>query len=829
MASITELIKNIRNAIYGKDVRESIAASIEQCYEDASKNGNANMEVSEARGSFDTLSKRLNNSDDIKADKENLNTEIELRKSSDNNLKNQANNLQSQIDSLASGSPQVANSIEEMTDITRVYVNTADGHWYTYNGTMWVDGGIYQATGLDLLSLDNKFIKDESITLNKIITEVDLLYKAVGIYRNQKVNGFNVDTKEPILGESENISCVKFRTKDILGAKFYVPLPEHAVQLLVLGMDDLSSAVNFENESESDSPTRPIWNTNYDKDTRIFTLSFDSNLGYEDYDYILINLDNDFLYIFDKNNSCEKLQEYIRETTVRHKLSTNNLVGKIANNQINLGYTDILQYSNMIYKDCYLTGYKTSTYEPGLTENTNYFVAEFLAKNIPSKLLDRLFIKVIESPPNVNFFVALNQLAEQGLNFTYSLAEQYDAIEDDYINLSKIKSERWNTFKNENKENVKIYITFSYKDFYSGILQFYSDVLDESNPNYKFLYDIKENYPELILNKKFKVLQSKKLFIYPQTIAKNINIKKVDLVTASNCIINNDELIGFEGTNNINTSLKIMQEDNNIKYSANINIEVVPANAGAGTTKKVLFIGDSLTDADIYPKHLKELFDESNEPMNIELLGTLGNGIYKNEGRSGWRAYTYTHCANGADESTADGFYQGSNAFWNPETNKFDFSYYMNNNSFSNIDYVFICLGTNDISRGDYKEESDIISYYNTMINSIKDFDSNIKIGLWLPPARGIKNRLDKLDGLYNALAVNKYLINNFEGKEDDNIFLIPTNITISPYEDYNTTVIPITENQELEVVTDSVHPNQNGYYKIAEVFYYWIKYFATL
>ena len=30
MAKITALIKNIRNAIYGKDVRESIAGAIEQ-------------------------------------------------------------------------------------------------------------------------------------------------------------------------------------------------------------------------------------------------------------------------------------------------------------------------------------------------------------------------------------------------------------------------------------------------------------------------------------------------------------------------------------------------------------------------------------------------------------------------------------------------------------------------------------------------------------------------------------------------------------------------------------------------------------------------------
>lgn len=86
------------------------------------------MEVSEARGTFDTLRKRLDNSDSRKADK----TEV--------------NNLQNQINSLASGSPLVATSIDEMTDTSKVYVNTTDGHWYTHNGTTWVDGGVYQAS-----------------------------------------------------------------------------------------------------------------------------------------------------------------------------------------------------------------------------------------------------------------------------------------------------------------------------------------------------------------------------------------------------------------------------------------------------------------------------------------------------------------------------------------------------------------------------------------------------------------------------------------------------------------------------------------------------------
>lgn len=119
MENITEYLRNIRSAIFGKDVRESIAKAIEQTYEDATESGNANMEVIDARGSYGTLKKRLD------GDK---------------------TNLQSQINGLASGSPLVASSVSEMTDTSRVYVNTSDGHWYTYNGSAWVSGGVYQGT-----------------------------------------------------------------------------------------------------------------------------------------------------------------------------------------------------------------------------------------------------------------------------------------------------------------------------------------------------------------------------------------------------------------------------------------------------------------------------------------------------------------------------------------------------------------------------------------------------------------------------------------------------------------------------------------------------------
>ena len=81
-----------------------------------------------------------------------LNTEI-------TNRQNQDNNLQNQINALASGSPLVANSISEMTNTSRIYVNTADGNWYYYNGSTFVSGGVYQSAEFAANSIQSKSIK----------------------------------------------------------------------------------------------------------------------------------------------------------------------------------------------------------------------------------------------------------------------------------------------------------------------------------------------------------------------------------------------------------------------------------------------------------------------------------------------------------------------------------------------------------------------------------------------------------------------------------------------------------------------------------------------
>lgn len=70
-------------------------------------------------------------------------------------------NLNNKISRLASGSPLVANSVTEMIDTSKTYVNTSDGNWYYYNGNLWIVGGRYQSTGIGEKSIYKKMLEQK--------------------------------------------------------------------------------------------------------------------------------------------------------------------------------------------------------------------------------------------------------------------------------------------------------------------------------------------------------------------------------------------------------------------------------------------------------------------------------------------------------------------------------------------------------------------------------------------------------------------------------------------------------------------------------------------
>lgn len=83
-----------------------------------------------------------------------------------------------QLSNLTSATPLVASSTSGMTDTTRIYVNTTDGHWYWYNGSNWTDGGVYQAA-------------EDSNTLEAVLNEVGTLNTLGKYYGEIEKKSFN--------------------------------------------------------------------------------------------------------------------------------------------------------------------------------------------------------------------------------------------------------------------------------------------------------------------------------------------------------------------------------------------------------------------------------------------------------------------------------------------------------------------------------------------------------------------------------------------------------------------------------------------------------------
>lgn len=102
--------------------------------------------------------------------------------------------LRSEISAVASGTPIPVASTDDMTDTTKVYVNTTDGKWYYYDGDSWEIGGTYQATG----------VADGEVTIAKLGTDVKYnLNSRINLKdKNKFVDTVTVDLTDNLVNKS---------------------------------------------------------------------------------------------------------------------------------------------------------------------------------------------------------------------------------------------------------------------------------------------------------------------------------------------------------------------------------------------------------------------------------------------------------------------------------------------------------------------------------------------------------------------------------------------------------------------------------------------------
>lgn len=205
----------------------------------------------------------------------------------------------------------------------------------------------------------------------------------------------------------------------------------------------------------------------------------------------------------------------------------------------------------------------------------------------------------------------------------------------------------------------------------------------------------------------------------------------------------------------------------------------------------MLVIGDSTVDQEVMTQKLLDHFVSQNKTLT--LLGTLGSGDNKNEGRAGWKASDYL----------TDRQYQGiTNPFYNPSTATFDFSYYMTNQGYLTPDFVVLQLGINDL--GSTEDYASIWTCIKTMIDSILTYDNTIKILLNLPTTpTSDASKIEMNIFIYKNRVVHydEYAIEHAKSEYPvSNVRCTYCHLILNPDSD----------------IYDNVHPNAGGYEKMA-------------
>jgi lysophospholipase L1-like esterase len=254
---------------------------------------------------------------------------------------------------------------------------------------------------------------------------------------------------------------------------------------------------------------------------------------------------------------------------------------------------------------------------------------------------------------------------------------------------------------------------------------------------------------------------------------------------------------------------------------------------GSAVTKKMLCIGDSTTAAGVYTGEIINLFGA--DVMDITLLGAQGAGSNHWEGFGGWSAYTFAHTPS---------LTINTNPFWNTGTGAFDFAWYMSQHAYTGVDYVTIHLGINDIfnfvtdatASGGF---ATILADLDIMVNSIKAYDANVKIGVMvtIPPSAnqegfgsyyGSGNSLWRYRRTYDMWL--QAFLAYYKGKEAQGIYLVPINVNLDTVHNMPSTSVAANSRSAVMVTrqTNSVHPDTPGYNQMADVLYYWLKGFES-
>lgn len=263
---------------------------------------------------------------------------------------------------------------------------------------------------------------------------------------------------------------------------------------------------------------------------------------------------------------------------------------------------------------------------------------------------------------------------------------------------------------------------------------------------------------------------------------------------------------------------------------AQTTLKVIPANAGAKSSIKLLIVGDSLTHATVYPKEIGRLLASPDNPtwrmLGTNTRGGESQGVF-HEGYGGW---TWNRFAT-KYEPNPDGTYKKRSSpfiFLGPDDKPaLDVArYYDENTKGERPDVITILLGINDCFGAKPDDPANIdaridtmFGYAKTLIEAFRKTAPDAEIGICLTPPGNSRESgfFANYKGKYTRWGWKRIQhrlverqIELFKGREAENLFIIPTELYLDPVDGYPT--------------NNGVHPNRTGYKQIGSSIYAWIK-----
>ncbi|MDD4817045.1 MAG: hypothetical protein PHI85_03645 [Victivallaceae bacterium] len=291
--------------------------------------------------------------------------------------------------------------------------------------------------------------------------------------------------------------------------------------------------------------------------------------------------------------------------------------------------------------------------------------------------------------------------------------------------------------------------------------------------------------------------------------------------------------------------LKVFDDNGEID-SAVTTLIVSPRDSGSGRDITLLLIGDSLTDASLYPAKIYKNFAAPDNPK-LTMIGTNGpggtpTGGIAHEGYGGWTWDTFLTKEIPTPlhdmQTDAPPYFRPSPFLIN---GTFDFAGYLRlHNGGRPPDFIVIMLGINNIltAQDDTIAQTvrKLLDNADKMLAGLRSAapDAIIGVGLVTPGAKSqdafgsnYACGLTRWQFKKNQHFLNSEMIRKFSVGPDKKLFLIPTNLNLDCENNFPAAEEPVCAGSRTQTLRqrNGVHPSGDGYDQIGNTIYSWMKY----